>query len=118
MESSVKCRRSDELKVEQRPGVVGARFALLSPVESPKIRVNTIAITYQQQKDQQRRSKMSDQEKCNPQHSDPQKPATPEQKPIIQPNQPVQQKPVVPIAQPKSPHSEPEKHDQAQKKHA
>ena len=58
---------------------------------------------------------MSDQENRNPQHSDPQKP---EQKPGIQPNQPVQQKPVVPIAQPKSPQSEPEKTDQSQKKHA
>jgi hypothetical protein len=55
---------------------------------------------------------MSDQENRNPQHTDPQKPAPPEQKPIVQPNQPVQQKPVVPIAQPKSPQSEPEKHDQ------
>ena len=44
---------------------------------------------------------MSDQENRNPQHSDPQKPVPPEQKPIIQPNQPVQQKPVVPIAQPR-----------------
>ena len=61
---------------------------------------------------------MSDQENRNPQHSDPQKPAPPEQKPIVQPNQPVQQKPVVPIAQPKSPQSEPEKHDQEQKKQA
>jgi len=60
---------------------------------------------------------MSDQKTPNPQHSDPQKPV-PEQKPIIQTNQPVQQKPVVPIAQPKSPQSEPEKHDQEQKKHA
>ena len=46
---------------------------------------------------------MSDQENRNPQHTDPQKPAPPEQKPTVQPNQPVQQKPVVPIAQPKSP---------------
>ena len=63
---------------------------------------------------------MSDQENRNPQHTDPQKPAPPEQKPIVQPNQPVQQKPVVPIAQPKSPQSqsEPEKHDQEQKKQA
>ena len=61
---------------------------------------------------------MSDQENRNPQHSDPQKPAPPEQKPIIQPNQPVQQKPPVPIALPKSPQSEPEKHDQEQKKQA
>jgi hypothetical protein len=38
--------------------------------------------------------KMSDQENRNPQHSDPQKAAPPEQKPIIQPNQPVQQKSV------------------------
>ena len=67
---------------------------------------------------QQRRNKMSDQENRNPQHTDPQKPAPPEQKPIIQPSQPVQQKPVVPIAQPKVPQSEPEKHDQPQKKHA
>jgi len=61
---------------------------------------------------------MSDQENRNPQHTDPRKPAPPEQKPIVQPNQPVQQKPVVPIAQPKSPQSEPEKHDQPQKKQA
>ena len=47
-----------------------------------------------------------------------QKPVPPEQKPAIQPNQPVQQKPVVPIAQPKVPQSEPEEHDQPQKKHA
>ena len=60
---------------------------------------------------------MSAQENRNPQYSDPQKPV-PEQKPIIQPNQPVQQKPVVPIAQPKSPQSESEKHDQDQKKQA
>lgn len=58
---------------------------------------------------------MSDQENRNPQYSDPQKPGT-EQKPGNQPNQ--QQKPVVPIAQPKSPQSEPEKHDQEQKKQA
>jgi hypothetical protein len=58
---------------------------------------------------------MSDQENRNPKHSDPQKSAPPEQKPIVQPNQPVQQKPVVPIAQPKSPLSEPEKHDQEKK---
>jgi hypothetical protein len=62
--------------------------------------------------------KMSDQENRNPQPSDSQKPAPPEQKPVIQPNQPVQQKPVVPIAQPKSSQSEPEKHDQPQKKQA
>src|ERR1035437_1116072 len=72
---------------------------------------------YQQQKDQQRRNKMSDQEKCNPQHSDPQT-ATPEQKPGNQPNQPVQQKPQVPIAQPKSPQSEQEKHDEEKRKQA
>ena len=60
---------------------------------------------------------MSDQENRNPQYSDPQKPGT-EQKPGNQPNQPVQQKPVVPIAQPKSPQSEAEKHDQEQKKQA
>ena len=47
-----------------------------------------------------------------------QKPVPSEQKPKVQPNQPVQQKPVVPIAQPKSPQSEPEKVDQQQKKHA
>ena len=46
-----------------------------------------------------------------------QKPVSPEHKPIVQPSQPVQQKPVVPIAQPKSPQSEPEKMD-PQKKHA
>jgi len=55
-------------------------------------------------------TKMSDQET--------QKPVPPEQKQAIQPNQPVQQKPVVPIAQPKVPQSEPDKHDQPQKKHA
>jgi hypothetical protein len=60
---------------------------------------------------------MSDQENRNTQQSDPQKPVS-EQKPGNQPNQPVQQKPVVPTAQPKSPQSEPEKHDQEQKKHA
>jgi hypothetical protein len=60
---------------------------------------------------------MSDYENRNPQHSDPQKPG-PGQKPENQPNQPVQQKPAVPIAQPKSPQSEPEKHDQDQKKQA
>jgi len=47
-----------------------------------------------------------------------QKPVPPEQKPAIQPTQPVQQKPVVPIAQPKVPQSEPDKYDQPQKKHA
>jgi hypothetical protein len=46
--------------------------------------------------------------------SDQEKPV-PEQKPGNQPNQPVQQKPVVPSAQPKSPQSEPEKHDQEKK---
>jgi hypothetical protein len=61
---------------------------------------------------------MPDQENLNPQHSDPQKPAPTEQKPVVQPNQPVQQKPAVPIAQPKSPQSEAAKHDQGQKKHA
>jgi hypothetical protein len=61
---------------------------------------------------------MPDQENLNPQQSDPQKPAPPEQKPIIQPNQPVQQKPPVPIGQPKSPQSEQEKHDQEKKKQA
>jgi hypothetical protein len=60
-----------------------------------------------------RRNKMSDQENRNPQASDPQKPG---QKPGNQPNQPVQQKPPVPIAQPKSPQAEPEKHDQEDKK--
>ncbi len=60
---------------------------------------------------------MSDQENRNLQHSDPQK-AVAEQKPGNQPNQPVQQKPVVPIVQPKSPQSEPEKHDQEKKKQA
>jgi hypothetical protein len=61
---------------------------------------------------------MSDQENRNPQQSDPKKPVPPEQKPIVQPNQPVQQKPVVPIAQPKSPQSEPEKHDPEKRKQA
>lgn len=54
---------------------------------------------------------MPDKENLNPQHIDPQKPA-PEQKPA---NQPVQQKPQVPVGQPKSPQSEPEKHDQEKK---
>jgi hypothetical protein len=45
---------------------------------------------------------MSDQKSCTPQHSDPKKPA-PEQKPIIQPNQPVQQKQPAPSVQPKGP---------------
>jgi hypothetical protein len=61
---------------------------------------------------------MSDQENRNPQHSDPQKPAPPEQKPIIQPNQPVQQKPQVPGGLPKSPQSEQEKHDEEKRKQA
>ena len=60
---------------------------------------------------------MSDQESQNPQYNNPQKPVS-EQKPGNQPNLPVQQKPAVPIAQPKSPRSEPEKHDQEQKKQA
>ena len=60
---------------------------------------------------------MSDQENRNPQQSDPQKPVS-EQKPGTQPNQPVQQKPGAPITRPKSPQSEPEKHDQEQKKQA
>jgi hypothetical protein len=59
---------------------------------------------------------MSDQE-SNPQYSDPQKPG-PEQEPGNQPNPPVQQKQQVPSGQPKSPQSEPEKHDQEQKKQA
>ena len=56
---------------------------------------------------------MTEKENLKPQHTDPQKPAT-EQKPD-QPNQPVQQKPQVPVGQPKSPQSEPEKHDQEKK---
>jgi hypothetical protein len=60
---------------------------------------------------------MSDQEKLNPQHSDPQKPI-PEQKPGNQPNHPVQQKPQVPGGLPKSPQSEQEKHDEEKKKQA
>ena len=60
---------------------------------------------------------MADQENRNPQQSDPQKPVS-EQKPGNRPEQPVQQKPAVPIVQPKSPQSEPEKHDQEQKKQA
>jgi hypothetical protein len=74
-------------------------------------------IAYQQQKNQKRRNKMSDQENRNPQHSDPQKPA-PEQKPGNQPIQPVQQKQPVPIGQPKVPQSEQEIHDQEKKKQA
>ena len=61
---------------------------------------------------------MSDQENRNPQHSDPQKRAPPEQKPIIQPNQPVQQKLPVPGGLPKSPQSEQEKHDEEKRKQA
>lgn len=61
---------------------------------------------------------MPGQENLNPQHNDPQKPAPPEQKPIIQPNQPVQQKQPAPIGQPKSPQSEQEKHEQEKKKQA
>ncbi len=57
---------------------------------------------------------MSDQENRNPQYSNAENPV-PEQKPE---NQPVQQKPVVPIAQPKSPQSELEEHDQEKKKQA
>ena len=57
---------------------------------------------------------MSDQENRNPQQSAPQKPVS-EQKPGNLPSQPVQQEPVVPIAQPKSPQSEA---DQAKKKQA
>jgi hypothetical protein len=60
---------------------------------------------------------MSDQGNRNTQKIDPQH-STPEQKPIVQPNQPVQQKPVVPITEPRSPQSEPGKHDQEQKKQA
>jgi hypothetical protein len=60
---------------------------------------------------------MSDQENRNPQHNNPQKPST-EQKPGNQPNQPVQKKEQIPSAQPKSPQSEPEKHDQEKKKQA
>jgi hypothetical protein len=58
---------------------------------------------------------MSEPDNRNPQHSDAQKPVSPEQKPIVQP---VQQKPMVPPVPPKSPQSEPEKHDQGQKKPA
>jgi hypothetical protein len=58
---------------------------------------------------------MPDQEGRNPQHSDPQKS---EPKPGTQPNQPVQQKQQVPGGEPKSPQSEPEKHDQEKKKQA
>ena len=46
--------------------------------------------------------------------SDQEKPV-PKQKPGNRPNQPVQQKPAVPIAQPKSPQAEPEKHDPEKK---
>jgi hypothetical protein len=60
---------------------------------------------------------MSDQENRNLQPSAPVKPAS-EQKPGNQPRLPVQQKPAVPIAQPKNPQSEPEKHDQEKKKQA
>jgi hypothetical protein len=60
---------------------------------------------------------MLEQEKLNPQHTDPQKPI-PEQKPVNQPNQPVQQKPQVPGGQPKSPQPEQEKYDQEKKKQA
>jgi hypothetical protein len=60
---------------------------------------------------------MSDQENRGSQHDDSQKPGS-DQKPGNQANQPVQQKPQVPGGQPKSPQSEPEKHDQGQKKQA
>jgi hypothetical protein len=69
---------------------------------------------YQQPINQQRRSEMSEHDNRNPQHSDAPKAVSPEQKPIVQP---VQQKPVVTPVPPKSPQSEPEKHDQ-EKKHA
>jgi hypothetical protein len=60
---------------------------------------------------------MPGKETLDPQHTDPQKPA-PEQKPATQPNQPVQQKPQVPVGQPKSPQPYPEKHDEEKKKQA
>jgi len=54
---------------------------------------------------------MSDQENRKLQHTDEQKPGS-EPKSGNQPNQPVQQKQENPSGQPKSPQSEPEKHDQ------
>jgi hypothetical protein len=63
----------------------------------------------------QRKSKMSDQDSHNPQHSDPQKPGS-GQKPENQPNQPVQQKQQLPSGKPKAPASEHKKHDQEKKK--
>ena len=60
---------------------------------------------------------MADKDNFKPQHNDPQKPGQ-DQKHTNQPNQPVQQKPQVPFGQPKSPQSEPEKHDQEKKTQA
>ncbi|MGZ8900869.1 MAG: hypothetical protein ACXW3Z_12300 [Limisphaerales bacterium] len=64
-----------------------------------------------------RRIKMPEKENLNPQYKDPQKPAQ-DEKPKYQPNQPVQQKPQVPVGEPKSPQADPEKHDQEKKKQA
>jgi hypothetical protein len=72
---------------------------------------------YQQQKDWQRRNRMSDQENRNPQHGDPQKPG-PEKKPGNQPDVPVLPKQEVPSGQPKTPQPAQEKHDQEKKKPA
>ncbi len=57
---------------------------------------------------------MSDKEILKSQPIDPQKPV-PEQKPA---SQPVQQKPQIPVGQPKSPQPEHEKVEPAQKKEA
>ncbi len=77
--------------------------------------VNGITTIYQQPKNQQRSSEMSETDKRNPQPGDMPKTVSPEQKPVVEP---VQQKPVVPPVPSKSPQSETEKHDQEQKKHA
>ena len=60
---------------------------------------------------------MSDKDNRKLQHTDEQKPG-PEQKSGNQPNQPEQQKQQNPGGRPKSPQSEPMKHDQEKKQHA
>lgn len=60
---------------------------------------------------------MSDQEKRNPLSTDPVKPEL-EKKPVIQPTQPMQQKPPVPIVQPTTVKPELEKPDLDKKKSA
>jgi len=79
-----------------------------------QVTVNTITTITGNGEQQQRRSKMSDQETRNPQQSVPQKPE--EKKPVTQPNVPVQPKQEIPTPQPKPPQPEQEKHDQEKKK--